>query len=276
MLKDYAADPEADSLRKAAHLMVTGLAQSLALVTAREPLRIAVASNLRALLSSQLDAATLEQARERCCTTLAAAAVAGSGGARTARAAVLLRRLAAGTWGRALRQSSVGHAYAAPTSTHLCTSTHPCPRPCCPRPTPLQVVAMLVTDNLDVCCQVIEKAASERAQREVDERLQGAYAARARAKAAGVTRIICEVDRLDQIAPALAAGATHLLLDNMAPGTLREAVALVAGRVPCEASGGVRLDTIAAIAASGVTYVSVGRLTQSAPAADIGLDFTPL
>ena len=98
----------------------------------------------------------------------------------------------------------------------------------------------------------------------------------ARAKAAGVANIICEVDRLDQIAPALAAGATHLLLDNMAPGTLREAVALVAGRVPCEASGGVRLDTIAAIAASGVTYVSVGRLTQSAPAADIGLDFTPL
>jgi nicotinate-nucleotide pyrophosphorylase (carboxylating) len=50
-------------------------------------------------------------------------------------------------------------------------------------------------------------------------------------------------------------------------------VGLVAGRVPCEASGGVRLDTIGAIAASGVDYVSVGRLTQSAPAADIGLDF---
>ena len=57
---------------------------------------------------------------------------------------------------------------------------------------------------------------------------------------------------------------------------LREAVALVAGRVPTEASGGVRLDTIGAIAATGVDYVSVGRLTQSAPAADIGLDFTPL
>jgi nicotinate-nucleotide pyrophosphorylase (carboxylating) len=97
-----------------------------------------------------------------------------------------------------------------------------------------------------------------------------------RAKAAGVARIICEVDRLDQIEPALAAGASHLLLDNMSPATLREAVALVAGRVPCEASGGVRLDTIAAIAASGVDFVSVGRLTQSAPAADIGLDFTPL
>ena len=96
------------------------------------------------------------------------------------------------------------------------------------------------------------------------------------ARAAGVERIICEVDHLDQIEPAIAAGATHLLLDNMAPDILREAVALVAGRVPCEASGGVRLDTIAAIAASGVTYVSVGRLTQSAPAADIGLDFAVL
>jgi len=98
----------------------------------------------------------------------------------------------------------------------------------------------------------------------------------ARARAAGVAQIICEVDRLDQIEPAIAAGAHHLLLDNMGPDMLREAVALVAGRVPTEASGGVNLSTIDAIAASGVTYVSVGRLTQSAPAADIGLDFTPL
>ena len=95
-----------------------------------------------------------------------------------------------------------------------------------------------------------------------------------RAVEAGIARIIVEVDRIDQIAPALDTGATHLLLDNMAPAMLREAVALVAGRVPTEASGGVRLDTIRAIAESGVTYVSVGRLTQSAPAADIGLDFT--
>lgn len=97
-----------------------------------------------------------------------------------------------------------------------------------------------------------------------------------RAREAGVKDIICEVDRIDQIEPALAAGASHLLLDNMDVPTLREAVTLIAGRVPSEASGGVRLDTIAAIAATGVTYVSVGRLTQSAPAADIGLDFTPL
>jgi nicotinate-nucleotide pyrophosphorylase (carboxylating) len=97
-----------------------------------------------------------------------------------------------------------------------------------------------------------------------------------RAKAAGVAQVICEVDNLEQIEPALAAGADHLLLDNMDTPTLRQAVALVAGRVPTEASGGVNLKTIGAIAATGVTYVSVGRLTQSAPAADIGLDFTPL
>ncbi|MBS0474050.1 MAG: carboxylating nicotinate-nucleotide diphosphorylase [Proteobacteria bacterium] len=97
-----------------------------------------------------------------------------------------------------------------------------------------------------------------------------------RARDAGVANIICEVDELVQIEPALAAGASHVLLDNMDVPTLSQAVTLIAGRVPSEASGGVRLDTIAAIAATGVTYVSVGRLTQSAPAADIGLDFTPL
>ena len=97
-----------------------------------------------------------------------------------------------------------------------------------------------------------------------------------RARNAGVTSIICEVDRLDQIEPALEAGASHILLDNMSPALLGEAVTLIAGRAATEASGGVTLETIGAIAASGVDYVSVGRLTQSAPAADIGLDFTPL
>lgn len=97
-----------------------------------------------------------------------------------------------------------------------------------------------------------------------------------RARDAGVKPIICEVDRLDQIEPALKAGAHHLLLDNMAPDMLREAVRMVAGRAATEASGGINLDTIAAKAASGVDYCSVGRLTQSAPAADVGLDFTPV
>lgn len=94
-----------------------------------------------------------------------------------------------------------------------------------------------------------------------------------RAVAAGIASIIVEVDRVAQVEPALAAGATHLLLDNMTLDQLRECVALVGGTVPTEASGGVRLDTIRAIGETGVTYVSVGRLTQSAPAADIGLDF---
>ena len=83
-----------------------------------------------------------------------------------------------------------------------------------------------------------------------------------------------EVDRIDQIEPALQAGADRLLLDNMPPPVLREAVALVAGRVPLEASGGVNLDTIRGIAETGVNYISVGRITQSAPAVDIGLDFS--
>jgi nicotinate-nucleotide pyrophosphorylase (carboxylating) len=82
-----------------------------------------------------------------------------------------------------------------------------------------------------------------------------------------------EVDRIEQIEPALAAGADRLLLDNMPPAVLREAVDLVRGRVPLEASGGVNLDTIRRIAETGVDYISVGRITQSAPAVDIGLDY---
>ncbi|MEO8455492.1 MAG: carboxylating nicotinate-nucleotide diphosphorylase [Sphingomicrobium sp.] len=83
-----------------------------------------------------------------------------------------------------------------------------------------------------------------------------------------------EVDRIDQIEPALAAGADRLLLDNMPPPVLREAVTRVAGRVPLEASGGVNLETIRAIAETGVDYISVGRITQSAPAVDVGLDYS--
>ena len=87
-------------------------------------------------------------------------------------------------------------------------------------------------------------------------------------------QIQVEVDRIEQIEPALNAGADRLLLDNMPPPMLREAVALVAGRVPLEASGGVNLDTVRAIAETGVDYVSLGRITQSAPAVDIGLDYS--
>jgi nicotinate-nucleotide pyrophosphorylase (carboxylating) len=95
-----------------------------------------------------------------------------------------------------------------------------------------------------------------------------------RAKAANTgLQVQIEVDRIDQIEPALAAGADRLLLDNMPPPVLREAVALVAGRVPLEASGGVNLETVRAIAETGVDFISLGRITQSAPAVDIGLDY---
>src|SRR6478672_3301668 len=85
-----------------------------------------------------------------------------------------------------------------------------------------------------------------------------------RAKAANTgLQVQVEVDRIDQIEPALAAGADRLLLDNMPPRVLREAVAVVKGRVPLEASGGVTLETIREIAATGVNYISAGRITQS-------------
>jgi len=96
-----------------------------------------------------------------------------------------------------------------------------------------------------------------------------------RAKAANTgLQVQVEVDRIDQIEPALAAGADRLLLDNMDPAMLREAVALVNKRVPLEASGGVTLETIRFIAETGVDFISVGRITQSAPSVDIGLDYS--
>jgi nicotinate-nucleotide pyrophosphorylase (carboxylating) len=95
-----------------------------------------------------------------------------------------------------------------------------------------------------------------------------------RAKAANTGLAVqVEVDRIVQIEPAIEAGADRLLLDNMPPPVLREAVALVGGRVPLEASGGVTLETVRSIAETGVDYISVGRITQSAPSVDIGLDY---
>ncbi len=95
-----------------------------------------------------------------------------------------------------------------------------------------------------------------------------------RAKAANIgLQVQVEVDRLDQIEPALEAGADRLLLDNMDPAKLREAVRVVGRRVPLEASGGVTLETIRFLAETGIDYISVGRITQSAPAVDIGLDY---
>jgi nicotinate-nucleotide pyrophosphorylase (carboxylating) len=71
---------------------------------------------------------------------------------------------------------------------------------------------------------------------------------------------------------ALAAGADILMLDNMSPEALRQAVKIVDGKIPLEASGGITLETIREIAETGVDFISVGRITQSAPAVDIGLD----
>ena len=87
--------------------------------------------------------------------------------------------------------------------------------------------------------------------------------------------VIVEADTLEQVEEALAAGANHILLDNMTPDELREAVALAAGRAKTEASGGVTLNTVRAIAATGVDYISVGALTHSARAMDFSLELAP-
>ena len=95
---------------------------------------------------------------------------------------------------------------------------------------------------------------------------------RARAAAGHLTKIEVEVDSLAQLADALPHGADVIMLDNFTPEDLRRAVDLTAGSVVLEASGGVNLQTVRAIAESGVQVISVGALTHSAPVLDIGLD----
>lgn len=85
--------------------------------------------------------------------------------------------------------------------------------------------------------------------------------------------ITVECDTLDQALDAVNAGADRLLLDNMTNDMLSEAVTKYKGKIKLEASGGVTLETIKSIAETGVDYISVGRITQSAPAVDIGLDY---
>jgi nicotinate-nucleotide pyrophosphorylase (carboxylating) len=87
-----------------------------------------------------------------------------------------------------------------------------------------------------------------------------------------LTKIEIEVDTLDQLREVVAEGADAVLLDNMPPDMLRAAVGLVGGRMICEASGGVTLETVAAIAETGVDLISVGALTHSARVLDLGLD----
>ncbi|KGJ04928.1 nicotinate-nucleotide pyrophosphorylase [carboxylating] [Paracoccus halophilus] len=99
-----------------------------------------------------------------------------------------------------------------------------------------------------------------------------AAVARAKANAPILTKIEVECDRIEQVKEALEAGADVIMLDNMTNDAMRECVKWVAGRVPLECSGGVRLETIRGKAETGVDFVSVGRITQSAACVDIGLD----
>jgi nicotinate-nucleotide pyrophosphorylase (carboxylating) len=85
-----------------------------------------------------------------------------------------------------------------------------------------------------------------------------------------------EVDRLDQLEEALAAGANSILLDNMSPDLLREAVERTNGRAILEASGNINAATIASVAATGVDLISSGAITHSAKCLDLGLDFQPI
>ena len=96
--------------------------------------------------------------------------------------------------------------------------------------------------------------------------------ARVREQLPVLTRLEVECDRLEQVREALEAGVDVIMLDNMPPAKMREAVAMVAGRAKIEASGGIRLDTIREIALTGVDYISTSKITKGAPALDIGLD----
>ena len=94
----------------------------------------------------------------------------------------------------------------------------------------------------------------------------------ARAFAGHLVKIEVEVDTLDQLREALAARPDVVMLDNMAPAMLREAVSIASGAVLLEASGGITLDTVAGVAETGVDLISVGWITHSAPVLDLGLD----
>lgn len=100
----------------------------------------------------------------------------------------------------------------------------------------------------------------------------GAAIRRARASVGHLMKVEVEIDRLDQLDEALAEGPDVIMLDNFALADLKAAVASASGRVVLEASGGVNLETVRAIAETGVDVISVGALTHSAPSLDIGLD----
>jgi nicotinate-nucleotide pyrophosphorylase (carboxylating) len=116
--------------------------------------------------------------------------------------------------------------------------------------------AVLIKDNHVAACRGV-RAAIERA----------------RARAPHTAKIECEVDSLDQLDEALAAGADIVLLDNMPEAVVQAAALRTRGRAHLEASGGVTLARVAELARAGVDAISVGALTHSVPAADVGLDF---
>lgn len=120
--------------------------------------------------------------------------------------------------------------------------------------------AVMVKDNHLAALGAVDAASTTAALRGLRER------------AGHTTAIIVEVDRLDQIEAVLAARPTGILLDNFSHAQLIEGVRLIAGRATVEASGGVSLDTVAGIAETGVDVISVGQLTHSARALDLGLD----
>ncbi|MFL9927289.1 carboxylating nicotinate-nucleotide diphosphorylase [Herbaspirillum lusitanum] len=95
---------------------------------------------------------------------------------------------------------------------------------------------------------------------------------RVRRKLPVLTKLEVECDRVDQVREALAAGVDVIMLDNMSLEDMREAVGIIDGRVKVEASGGIRLSNIRPVAETGVDYISTSKITQSAPAVDIGLD----
>jgi nicotinate-nucleotide pyrophosphorylase (carboxylating) len=117
---------------------------------------------------------------------------------------------------------------------------------------------ILIKDNHVAVCGSVREAVS-----------------RALTRAPHGLRVEVECDRIAQVREALAAGAHAVLLDNMEPAEVARAVQLVAGRVLVEVSGGVDLDTVRSFAEAGADLISVGKLTHSAPAVDIALDFAP-
>ena len=104
----------------------------------------------------------------------------------------------------------------------------------------------------------------------------GEAAARAVREAPPDIPVEVECDTLDEVRAALDAGVARVLLDNMTPAELTEAVALTGGRAELEASGGITLDNVRVVAESGVDFISVGALTHSAPALDLSLELEPL